>query len=169
MRALPSITAIRGAFSSGEFAIELLVGGRGEFHAGCRSPWPDAAPALPAKHHQLLFERLQAGEAGAHPGELGVDELVDLAALRARVLDEFQQAGDIGQRNVQGAAMADEAQSLEMSLCVAAIAVVRTRRRRKQADPLVVADGFDVHQVAFANSPIFIAGFVIDAIPAAPA
>lgn len=111
--------------------------------AAVRSPM--RRPALPAKHHQLLFERLQAGEAGAHPGELGVDELVDLAALRARVLDEFQQAGDIGQRNVQGAAMADEAQSLEMSLCVAAIAVVRTRRRRKQADPLVVADGFDVH------------------------
>ena len=100
---------------------------------------------LRAQGHQLPLQRAQAFEAGPHTGQLVADQFVNVAAVLARLAHKRQQAFDVGQRNVERAAVAYKGQPLQMRLAIGAVAVGLARWRRQQTRLLVIADGLHIH------------------------
>ncbi|MCY1177499.1 hypothetical protein D9M73_178090 [compost metagenome] len=71
-----------------------------------------------------------------------VDQRIDAAARVFRAVAQAQQAADFVQGHVQGAAVADESQPLDVGLGVQPVVAFAARRFRQQALPLVITDGF---------------------------
>ncbi|AEG92262.1 hypothetical protein Rta_11760 [Ramlibacter tataouinensis TTB310] len=92
--------------------------------------------------HQLVLQRLQALQPGAHPRQLGLHQRVHVVAL---AVQRLQQPLDVGQRHVQRPAVAHEGQPLQLGRAVVAVAVGLARGLGQQAGFLVIADGVHVH------------------------
>jgi hypothetical protein len=73
-----------------------------------------------------------------------VDERIDFATALARVAGIEEQPADFRERHIERAAMADEAQGVQVHLRIAAISRRFTLGRVEQAFSLVVANGLDV-------------------------
>ncbi|MCY1313066.1 hypothetical protein D9M70_635550 [compost metagenome] len=71
-----------------------------------------------------------------------VDQRIHALTLILRAVAQGQQAANLLQRHVEGAAVADESQALGMGLGVDAVVAVTAGRLRQQVFALVVADGF---------------------------
>lgn len=94
-----------------------------------------------AQRLQLVAQRLQLLDARADMAQVGVEQRIDLAALRALRVPDRQQRADLLQIHVQRPAVADQAQALDLGGAVAAVIGRRARRGRQQALALVEADG----------------------------
>ncbi|MNT71934.1 hypothetical protein D3C72_2104870 [compost metagenome] len=71
-----------------------------------------------------------------------VDQRVDAFTLILRAVAQAQQAANLFQGHVEGAAVANEGQALNVSLGVHPVVALAARRLRQQVFPLVVTDGF---------------------------
>ncbi|MCY1431757.1 hypothetical protein D9M71_477330 [compost metagenome] len=71
-----------------------------------------------------------------------VDQGVDAFTLVVRAVAQAQQAADFLEGHVEGAAVADEGQALDVGLGVHPVVALAARRLRQQVFPLVVTDGF---------------------------
>ena len=120
-------------------------------------------------HHEVAFERLDKGATGVipvvaspdsrrqrplHPPKIGnarphvvqVDggEIAGFGATFVPACREVEQSAHLLDREAQFARSADEAKPRDICAVVGPVAAL-AERHRQQADPLVIADGFDVH------------------------
>jgi len=100
------------------------------------------ACALPAQALELLLQLLQFVDARGNVPDVGGQQRVHVAAVRAGGVLEAQKYTDLVQRHVQRAAMADERQPLDVLGAVDAVIAVAAGCCREQPLTLVVADGF---------------------------
>ena len=100
--------------------------------------------ALCVQSGELSLQSAKRLETGSHAVEMRVGHSMDTAAVARRLGDEMEQQPDIRERRIQGAAVPDESQLLEVAVAVVAIAIAQPLRRRQQLDALVVADGLYV-------------------------
>ena len=77
---------------------------------------PLAACALRSKRGELGLEGLQRGELGAHAIQLSADQPVHIFAGHLGLPGEIEQAPDLRERHVEGAAMAYEVEPLKIVL-----------------------------------------------------
>ena len=103
-----------------------------------------SALALCLQMQQLLLERLQLMDAGMDTGQMCLDQVVGVFAGHVRIVGEFAQTLRVGERHVERAAVANEAQRFQMVFAVGAVARVGPRRGRQEAGTLVIADRFDI-------------------------
>lgn len=108
-----------------------------------------------AQRGQLLLQCEHAGEASAYTHQMRRHQLVDIAAILARPVEECQQALHVRQRYIERPAMTHEGKPFEMGRAIAAVSVrlalgpwqhpaffveanglhVDTRRPRQLTDP----------------------------------
>ena len=98
-----------------------------------------------SKLGQLAFQRAHRFKPRPHPHKLILDQAIDVAAVLPRPLHELEQSANIGQRDIEGPAVTDKGEPLELALAVGTVAVRLPLRWRKQPLPLVIADGLNVH------------------------
>src|SRR3546814_16177840 len=85
--------------------------------------------------HRLESDRLAVQLFGA-----GERQPLDVGALARAVRPQAEQRADVLDREAEIARVGDEAQAVDVGLRIVAIAAVAARRRRDQADLLVMAD-----------------------------
>jgi hypothetical protein len=98
-----------------------------------RARMRQVAVASRAQRHQLLLQRSQGLQSLPHTVDVLVKKRVHLCAGLVRLRCELEQLADLGQRNVERSAVADELQALQMMLRVAAIARVLAFRLLEQS------------------------------------
>lgn len=76
--------------------------------------------------------------------QMGGRDAVSLAAVAVGMVGEVEQRTDLFDRKAEVARMADEAQPRTVLGAIAAIVGIGPCRSGEEADPLVIADGFDV-------------------------
>ncbi len=98
-----------------------------------------AAPEIP----ELRLQYRQVCYTVDDVPDVLVEQRVDALAVFSGGLAKIEQRTDFIECHVQGAAMPDEQQALGVKLVIGPIIVRRPVGRSKQANPLVVANGFN--------------------------
>src|SRR3990172_12102427 len=94
--------------------------------------------ALRAQRGELLFQRVERRDLGAHALEMRLHQLVHVVAGQAALARKLEQPPDVGERHVERGAGAHEIEALEMLRAVDSIARGRSRGRLEQPLALVV-------------------------------
>ena len=102
---------------------------------GVQAPGPSDEPGVD------LATRLEALDAPVDVGEVPLHQPDDVMAGGLALAAQLEDRADLRERETTVLRVADEAEALHRFRSVVAIAVRRTRRRRHEADVLVVADG----------------------------
>ena len=100
--------------------------------------------ALVAQGHQLLLQGLQIRHLLGDAQDMVVEQFIDALAAFGRIVLKFEQGADIGQADLQGAAVADELQPFLVLFAVLAIAGAVAPRFLQQARLFLVTHGFHV-------------------------
>jgi len=92
---------------------------------------------------QLRLQVSQLGDAFIHMGDMGIEYLVDGAAIGSLQVGQIQQGAYFLLRHIQRPTVAYQAQALDMGRPIVTVVVVPALRRRQQALFFVVADRLD--------------------------
>ena len=102
----------------------------------------DAAMAAAFRHAlQFHLQRLQAGDALLHFGQAGLGDGIGRRTGLAGIVLQVEQGPDRLDLEAEFPRMADESQPPDIGCLVEAPVAVGARRRRQQADLLIVTDG----------------------------
>ena len=100
--------------------------------------------ASPDCRRQRALHPPKIGNARAHVAKMDGGEIASLGATFVPACGEVEQCANLLDRETQFARSADEAKSCDISAVIGPVAAL-PERHGQQADPLVIADGFDVH------------------------
>lgn len=95
----------------------------------------------PSKH---ALNASQVGDFAAHIGEVKLRALLHLCTGLLSSVDQLQQASDLVNTKSKFPRPQDEAEALDMTFIVSAVAIRVARWLGQQVDLLVIPDGFDV-------------------------
>jgi hypothetical protein len=95
------------------------------------------AVAAAAQGQQLALERTKRRQPLLHTADVLVEQRVDLGTRLLRRRGEFKQVADLGQRDVQRPAVADELQARKVPLRITPVARLFARRLFEQAFALL--------------------------------
>lgn len=116
--------------------------------------FPDHAMSAGPDHLlEIRFQRPQAGEAAIDFRELPARDGIGLLAGLIWPVGQLLKRPQIIQAEAQLAAMADEAQTVEMMAVIAPLPARRARRFGHQPDAFVVADGGDFYPASGRQGP----------------
>ena len=110
------------------------------------STFTDNVPRLAAllKRSELDFQQVQLLDARGHMAKMCVNQSIHRRAVLGGGVQETQQHPDLVQRHVQGTAMANEQETIQMRLIVDAVVPRRALRLRQEPFALVEADRLDL-------------------------